>query len=425
MPRRSALWRDLPAVFARRMAPAAVLIALAIALAPPALFAAAALHGLRAEAGVVAVDVADALSGLATRQPVLWRYNSQKVLELTRPVGAHAGVAEVRVEGCDGAPWRTMPMRQQRGPAVEATAPIRAGGDVVARIRVTMGVGAVLRAALAWFAVSAAAGIALGGFAWRFPRRVVREQARALSDAGAALEEANRGLRAQVDAAVDDVRALSARVVSTQDAERERIARDLHDGVGQVLTALEVELAMARSRPDERDARLDAAGTLARQAMDELRHVVLSARPTALEGAPLPDVLAALAETFEARTGVACAFRLERDTDATEVDDDVAACLLRVAQEALSNITRHAHATEVGVVLALSPQATVLRIHDDGRGFDPAATHPGVGLGSMRDRVRLVGGSLDVTSDIGEGTAVVARVGRRPTESSASTSAAP
>jgi signal transduction histidine kinase len=111
------------------------------------------------------------------------------------------------------------------------------------------------------------------------------------------------------------------------------------------------------------------------------------------------------------RTGIAASFRLE---GAGEPDADAATCLLRVLQEALVNVTRHAQATEVGVTLVLGPGAVELEVSDDGRGFDPAAPAAGSGLRGVRERCALLGGEVRLESAPGDGTRLRVRLPRAP-----------
>lgn len=406
--------------FARRMAPVAAMVGLLVAVAPPLVTELVGQHRLRALVAQEAQDVADTLGDLATRQPYFWRYTARKLIGAGLP--DRSVVGELRVTGCDGETLLSPADLgvDEAGEGAVAWAAVWARDRVVAWVRAAGAVTPVHDAALAIGVGSGLAGLALGVLLWLVPTGVVRRQARdldatvaRLAAAEVALVDANRGLATRVEEAVREVRTLSERVVSIQEEERGRIARDLHDSVGQLLTALQIDLQLASgSREDARDRRLQAALSLAERSLGELRRVVRDLRPLELEGGGLAEALRATAERFEVRTGVVTSLRHE----GPDVDDEAAAvCLLRVAQEALANVSRHAAASEVGILLRVGDGVARLEVTDDGRGFVPGSVRAGPascdvasgsGLAGMRERARFIGGEVTVTSAPGKGTVV-------------------
>ncbi|MBI5546827.1 MAG: sensor histidine kinase [Deltaproteobacteria bacterium] len=411
--------------FARQMLPLAALGGLVVALAPPLAFRAAAWQKLQGQGQVYATHLAEAMRGLVARQPTLWRFDADKILQATAIHRGQADVESVRVADCEG---RTLVMlgaddeahdaeRHSGGP--DGWSPIVLGGEPIAWIQVRMNPTAELRALTAIAAASLLLGLAMGLLLYRFPTRVVRRQAGVLDQtlsqlkgAEVALTEANRKLSDRVEEAVGEVRRLSERVVRIQEEERRRIARDLHDSVGQDLTALQLELALARGRPDRADAHLAEAVRSSEEALREVRRVVHDLRPPELGTASLPEILRAYVERFEVRTGIAASFRL---VGSVEPSEELATCLLRVLQEALTNVARHAGASEVGVTLELGAQAASLEVGDDGRGFDPAAPVAGSGLRGIRERCALMQGTMELKVEPGGGTRLSVRMpqGRR------------
>ena len=401
--------------FARRMAPLAALVGLLVAVAPPLVYELVGRHRLRGRVEAEARSVAEVIGGLAVREPYFWRYNVHKV------VGAGSGrpdpdvVVSMRVAGCDGA---TLVGPEElglapRGGGARAWAAISARGRVVAWVQATGAVTALHEQALALGGGSVALGVALGVLLWLVPTGVVRRQGRRLDEtvrrlgaAEAALVEANLGLARRVDEAVGEARRLSQRVVSIQEEERARIARDLHDSVGQLLTALQIDLQLARQGGADGPRRLEAALSLAERSLQDLRRVVRDLRPLELEGGGLSGAMGATAERFELRTGIPTSLR----HDGPDVADPAAAvCLLRVLQEALANVSRHAGASEVGVGLRVDANRATLQVSDDGRGFDVERAR-GSGIAGMRERARFLGGSVVVRSAPGEGTTVTAEI---------------
>jgi two-component system sensor histidine kinase UhpB len=210
---------------------------------------------------------------------------------------------------------------------------------------------------------------------------------------------------------VDDERRRSGKLVlRAQEEERRRVARDLHDEVNQSLTAILLRLeALAQDMPAERFDEVVELKRLAAQAMDELLNLARQLRPTALDDHGLLPAIEAQVRGFEERSGVRA--RLETSGDPTFLNEEKQTVIYRVAQEALANAGRHAHATAVVLDLDVAGEAAELRIRDDGVGFDPVVSRgDGLGLDGMAERARLVGGELDLRSSPGSGTELTLRV---------------
>jgi two-component system sensor histidine kinase UhpB len=185
----------------------------------------------------------------------------------------------------------------------------------------------------------------------------------------------------------------ASRVLAAQEAERVGIARDLHDEVGQVLTGVLLQLnSMGESAPALR-AELDEARQSVRRALDEVRRISSELRPEMLEHLGLVSALTELATSFARVSGLDV--RREFAADVPKLAPEVELAIYRIAQESLTNVARHAGATRVTVSLDSGRGSLVLRIADDGRGFDGQPAEHG-GLRSMRERALLVGGALAV-----------------------------
>jgi signal transduction histidine kinase len=183
-------------------------------------------------------------------------------------------------------------------------------------------------------------------------------------------------------------------------AERERLAREIHDTLAQGFTSVVVLLELAESDVDTDPAaarrRLVAARDTARQNLAEARGLVAALSPADLQVAPLPEALGRLASRFESETGLPAAFSVRGPVAPLAANREVV--LLRSAQEALSNVRKHAGACSVSVTLAFAEGGAALTVTDDGSGFDPAAPTAGFGLAGMGRRVAEIGGTLDVHS---------------------------
>jgi two-component system, NarL family, sensor kinase len=217
----------------------------------------------------------------------------------------------------------------------------------------------------------------------------------------------------QVGIAIERARLAENATRLARAEERTRIAREIHDTLAQGLTAiaLNIEGAIHRleTRPDQARERLERALAMARENLEEARRSVLDLRGAAqLEGKPLAEALAALARSFTSDTGVPVHVQA---TNTQRLSIRVESELFRIAQEALTNVRKHAHATHAEISLRRRGSRVTLTVCDDGRGFPPAARRSdGHGLIGMRERAKLLGGRLQVSSGAGKGTRIVASV---------------
>lgn len=200
-----------------------------------------------------------------------------------------------------------------------------------------------------------------------------------------------------------EFRRLGRSVLRVQEDERRRLARELHDGIGQNLTALKHRLARARDAAGDPDLRevLEAAVALCADTLEDTRHLARLLRPTILDDLGLEPALRWLGRSMGEAAGLAVAVEVE---PLPALDGERQTLLFRVAQEALNNIARHAQARSVLLRLVERDGQLQMQIVDDGIGFDPAARAAGSGLSGMRERLRLHEGRLDVHSAPGNGT---------------------
>jgi len=199
-------------------------------------------------------------------------------------------------------------------------------------------------------------------------------------------------------------------VLRAQEAERARLARDLHDEANQALTGVLLRLqAMAHDAPPKLAAELRETQEVATRAMQELLHLARELRPTALDDHGLEAALRTQVERFGRQARVAATLDLAAGLD-DAMDADGQLVTYRVVQEALSNVARHAQARTVHVEVRRRDGRAVVRIVDDGRGIDPRAPR-GLGLAGMRERALLAGGSLAIVSTAGLGTTVELTIG--------------
>jgi len=194
------------------------------------------------------------------------------------------------------------------------------------------------------------------------------------------------------------------RASAAEEAERRRVARDLHDEVGQRLGALLLRLqALQRAAPEPLRTDVQQLREELRVGLDEVRAIARRLRPEALDELGLSSALSALSTAF-AHAGVHVRKQVDGDLPALTADEELT--VFRVAQEALTNVARHAGTEEAVLELSRSDKGVRLRVSDAGRGFKAGAAGDGQGIRGMRERALMVGGRLDVTSVEGAGTRV-------------------
>ena len=208
-------------------------------------------------------------------------------------------------------------------------------------------------------------------------------------------------------------RRISRGVLRLQEEERSRISRDLHDGIGQLLTALKIQLELL-----ERDsagltevaARIASSSELAETALAEVRQLSHVLRPQMLDELGLEPTLRWLARTFQKRTGIEVEVVFEGSSG--REGPDLETLVYRLVQEALTNVARHSGSATAKVTLRRQPAGLLVRIEDGGAGFQPEALlssseeERGFGVRAMRDRVESVNGRFSLRSSPGKGTVV-------------------
>ena len=235
-----------------------------------------------------------------------------------------------------------------------------------------------------------------------------QERGRMISE----LAEANRRLEASMAENVE----LHARLVAqAREAgiteERQRLAGEIHDTLAQGLTGIIAQLEAAehtRHHADTWSRHVAQARSLARTNLTEARRSVRALRPEQLEQASLPEAIGTLARAWSERSMIAAG--VEATGTVARPGPDAEAAVFRAAQEALSNVAKHARATKVQITLTYLGDTVLLDVADDGAGFDPSAATDGYGLAGMRQRLARAGGMLTVESSPGAGTILNASV---------------
>jgi signal transduction histidine kinase len=188
-------------------------------------------------------------------------------------------------------------------------------------------------------------------------------------------------------------------------AERARIAREIHDAISQHLFGLRM-IAAGMRRADPGNEQAQAIERISEEALRDMQALLVELRPGSLDGAGLAPALAGICTGYQDRLGVT----VDTSLDDVTVPPPVEHALLRITQEACINAVRHGSTSWLAVSMTRQDGHVELAVRDTGTGFDPAAPHAGSGLAHIRDRVAELGGTVDIDSAPGRGTAVTVRV---------------
>ena len=216
----------------------------------------------------------------------------------------------------------------------------------------------------------------------------------------------------------EQLRRLSEHLQTALEQERTRIAREVHDELGQALTGLKIDLAWVRERvtrsEDGRAAsvpeKLTSMANLADATIDSLRRLTSELRPPALDYLGLVPAIEGQAQAFQRRTGIRC--RVRTELERIPLDTQRSTGVFRIIQEALTNVARHAHASRVDVQIQADAEALTFEVRDNGRGITQgeAENEQSLGLLGMRERARLVGGEVAIVGGPQQGTAIILRI---------------
>jgi PAS domain S-box-containing protein len=209
----------------------------------------------------------------------------------------------------------------------------------------------------------------------------------------------------------DQLRALAARVQNVREEERTRVAREIHDELGQALTAIKIDLSsLSHDLPAEKIRQSESILKLVDETIQSMRRISTELRPPILDAVGLVAAVEWAAGEFAARTGIKC--KLDLPQDDVVIDEERATALFRIFQETLTNVARHANASEVSVRLADEDDNLTLEVRDNGTGVSEERLAAGTSLGilGMRERALLLGGEFIIAGTLGAGTTVRVRI---------------
>jgi signal transduction histidine kinase len=420
---------DLVRPLARKTSMAATLAAVVLTLGTPVTLYLQTRSARAEQAASHAHQMAHLVRTVVIERPDLWYYDTPKLAGYLSLMVEDTEIRQVVVID-QGGRWVNVPEDDEAGwlPRWWAWAPVYRGETVAAQVWVavdaTGGISRVLvMTVLAWALASL-----LATALYALPIRVVSQAEDHISSLldkleGARVELAN--LNQDLERRVEDrsrqlaqsaealrlsearLREVAGRAVEATEQERQRVARELHDSTGQMLTAIRLSLQVADTLLEEGSpARpsLDDLEQLVDDTIDEVRRIAVDLHPAALDRLGLVEGLSELSSGMGSRAGVEIAF--ETSDVPPNLPAGVQSSCFRLIQEALTNAVRYAEAKLIMVELAFENSTLKISVIDDGQGFDPNEVRRGFGLGGMQDRVAMLGGSLSIESAPGRGTEI-------------------
>ncbi|MEM6995536.1 MAG: ATP-binding protein [Myxococcota bacterium] len=427
---------DLRAYLSARLAPLAVLLVVVVSVTAPVALFVLGQQTLELQAHESAGQVAEVIRREAEQRPRLWKYDTPKLLAHLRTYSRRENIRRIDVVDAEGHlldPDEPDASGTAEGVLFWQSVPVVLGDETVGAVWVAVDATDVRREALQMLVPFGALGLLLAGLMYWLPLRAMgsaedrvhrlleqlRESQGALATLNENLEQTVETRSSELSKALRELqekeqglRELSARAVSMQEAERRAIARELHDSAGQSLTAIRIHMQLigelvAKEGEGARAADLSARTlTMVDGTLEEIRRAVNTLGPAVLDDVGLAEAIGRACDDLADALGIAVDCRL--DLDDRTLSPALETTAYRLVQEALTNITRYAEATEVAVRVYFDDGAMHVVVTDDGRGFDPDDVVIGRsrGLVGMRERAELLGGRLELQSAPGQGTTV-------------------
>lgn len=431
---------DMVRPLARQTSVVAMIAAIILTMGAPLALYRSFRRGLDADAASYARRMAELVQDVVVTQPELWYYDTPKLAKHLRLLVEGPEVQQVVVIDSLGRRI-AIPRELERGAfgAIWWTdAPVYRGHQEVARVWVAIDAGMGLMQVVVSLIFSFVLGATLSTLLYALPVAVVGRAERRIIDLLAKLESARSdlaSLNTDLEGRVEErsrqyaetaealikseaqLREVAGRAVEATEQERQRVGRELHDGVGQMLTAIRLSLQVLWAtlkrdgslKPDEPlHQRLREAEKLVDETIDELRRIAMNLHPAALSRLGLVEALTELCSSVAARAELEVSFQCDDLPDGGQLPAALESSCYRLVQEALTNVVRYAAARHIDVSVGLGEGCLIVRVTDDGAGFDPlkAELGEGMGLRGMRDRAALLGGTLSITTGEGEGTSI-------------------
>lgn len=394
-----------------RLAPLLVLFGALFAVSAPLAFFVMGARELDDRGSALASQAAETLARYAEEQPVLWRYDSLKLVEHLRYFEAQADVVRIDVVDADGLPIDARSWDAPEEPLAWSHASVEVGGRQLGTVWVGSSRAALRQRALVLLAGFTGLALVLGFLVWVIALR----NARTAEDRIAGLVE-----RLAARSMEERVRALRLAAIAAQEEDRRAIARDLHDSVAQSLTAIRIQTQVLSAHLGKPEASSrEAASKLVQgiadgtdQTIEEVRRALARLRPAALDEIGLRGAIERLVDDASERLEIEIDRTLEPPPD---LPTTVETAVYRIVQEALTNVVRHARgAREVRVSITAKDELLVIEIDDDGTGPVAREGTGGSGVRGMRERAELLGGRFEITERPPRGSRIRAEIPAKP-----------
>lgn len=431
---------DMVRPLARQTSVVAMIAAFILTMGAPLALYRSFRRGLDADAASYARRMAELVQDVVVTQPDLWYYDTPKLAKHVRLLVEGPKVRQVVVIDSLGRRI-AIPRELERGwfGAIWWTdAPVYRGHQEVARVWVAIDAGMGLMQVVVSLIFSFVLGATLSTLLYAVPIAVIGRAERRIIDLLVKLESARSdltSLNVDLEARVEErsrqysetaealrkseaqLREVAGRAVEATEQERQRVGQELHDGVGQMLTAIRLSLQVlwatlkrddSLRTDDPLNQRLKDAEKLVDETIDELRRIAMNLHPAALSRLGLVEALTELCSGVAARAGLDVSFHCDDLPNGGRLPAALESSCYRLVQEGLTNVVRYASARHVDVSVTFDEGALRVRVVDDGVGFDPerATLSEGMGLRGMRDRAALLGGTLSVETGEGKGTTI-------------------
>ncbi|MEE2643540.1 MAG: sensor histidine kinase [Myxococcota bacterium] len=375
---------DLAPPLLQRMAPLALLLMLLLAVVVPWFYSELQAANRRGEAEVWAQQLAHRWSQRAALAPELWAYQWDLLQRDAAPLVGEGASLSLSV------PWRAeiFQLGTDTARAPLAVQPILLDGIKIGEISVSLPVWRI-STPRSLLTLCLIVGLTLGALTLLLPYRTAREGDARSAELWRALSESHRALERRVEARTSELERLSERLLYIQEEERARISRDLHDELGQLLTGLRLQLSARSINDVQRGFALETVDL----SIERVREIAHDLCPPALEQLGLASALQSLAEKWASQNQIKLSLSLD-DLDRCPYPHRLA--IFRLAQEGLTNITRHASAERAWVRLTRDEDALIFSLRDDGVGLKEAEGNSarGLGLVGAQARARRLGGRL-------------------------------
>jgi signal transduction histidine kinase len=423
--------------------PLVVLLFLTVTFSAPLIFLLLGLEDQRQQAAELSQRMALLIQTEGNEHALFWKYNTPKLLMHLRTIRNQANVQRIEVTDESGQTLETQALKESqpldRAEFLWESAPIQMGPKEVGRVWVALSTASTYRQTLLLLFLFCGLGISLAVLLFTIPIRTVQRAegrieslVQELEQTGRALAQLNQNLEQQVidrscelKKAFDDLsrnqkqlQQIASRAAALSEQERRRIGRDLHDGVGQALTAARLQIQlMAEGKPTETVFATLLPRTLAvlDEALEETRRAVEHLGPAVLDGIDFASALQRYVCTFTERTGLPVQVEVNRLPE--NVPSFLESACYRIVQEALTNVAKHAfpnrekavsleESAPVQLVVGGESNRVKIEVRDTGCGFDTQSVRDlsGHGLVGVRERVAMLGGTFSLKSSPGQGT---------------------